>query len=241
MLYTKSFTTLFVSLLALSPAALGRPCPQVPDTTSTPAPAPTTTPEETGSAVTPAQILIAAPGSATCDATASCRTAEQAAPFINQAFDKYEFATPGEQAAILSLMAFESGDFKFDVNLFPGRPGQGTRNMMTFPFILEYALEFDAEGVAAIDPTLSNTSTPDEINAVPADTMNAIRALVLSDELSFGSAAWFLREKCTADIAEGLQAGTEEAYSRYMTVCIGTTDDPARFEGYTRALGAFDL
>jgi len=83
-------------------------------------------PAPTGLKVTPQIVLGAAPGSASCDGSSSCRTAEQAAPFIQAAFKKFGFKTPGEQAAILALMAFESGDFKFDVNVFPGRPGQGS-------------------------------------------------------------------------------------------------------------------
>jgi hypothetical protein len=49
---------------------------------------------------------------------AECRTAEQAAPFVNQAFRDFGLVTDGEKAALLSLMLFESGGFKFDINQF---------------------------------------------------------------------------------------------------------------------------
>lgn len=92
----------------------------------TASPIPQAGPAAAGAKATPQIIVAAAPGSAGCDGSASCRTADQAAPLIQAAFDKFNFNTPGEQAAIMALMAFETGDFKFDVNVFPGRPGQGS-------------------------------------------------------------------------------------------------------------------
>lgn len=104
-----------------------------PTTTSTTLAAATTSVGSTDFAgITASQILQAAPSTASCDDTPSCRTAAQAVPFINEGFEKYGFYTVGEQAALFSLMAFESGNFKYDVNVFPGRPGQGS--MYHIPF-----------------------------------------------------------------------------------------------------------
>ena len=55
----------------------------------------------------------------TCQASKfpeECRTAEQALPHINQAFNDFGIQTAGEKAAILSLMSFETGDFEFNIN-----------------------------------------------------------------------------------------------------------------------------
>jgi len=193
--------------------------------------------------ITPDIVLAAAPGTTSCNGSGSCRTAAQAAPFIQAAFGKFGFKTKGEQAAILALMAFESGDFKFDVNVFPGRPGQGTRNMMTFPFIYKYALESPevAGQVASIAPGLNPNMSFDQLNQTPPNVMNGIRALVLRDDLSFASAAWFLRTKCSPDIATGLATATAAAWSKYMTVCVGTSDAPERLTGYQKALHAYGL
>lgn len=114
---------------------------------------------------------------------------------------------------------------------------------MTFPFVAKYALETPevAGQVVSIAPGISANAPPDQLNQTPAETMNAVRALVLRDDLSFASAAWFLRTKCTPDIATGLASATTDAWGKYMTVCVGTTDVPERLEGYRRALRAYGL
>lgn len=81
-------------------------------------------------ALTEAQIIDIAPTSKTCDnppAEGECATAEQAAKFAAQSFDNYKVTSKAEQAAILSLMAFETDDFKYNKNHFPGVPGQGSK------------------------------------------------------------------------------------------------------------------
>jgi len=186
--------------------------------------------------ITAAQIKAIEPASVICDGTPSCRTADQAAPFLNDSFQKYGFKTVGEQAAIFSLMAFESYYFLYDVNL-SGTPGQGTRAMMMFNYVLPYALQTNATAVHQIQPSLTSSSTAD---AVPnSDDRNAIRATVLGDELSFGAGAWFLRTQCSPDVAQGLQAGTEDGFRGYMN-CVGTGDDnfSARLAIYTSTLNA---
>jgi len=191
--------------------------------------------------MTVAQILKAAPSTLACPSGATaCRNANQIATFINKSFAKFGFTTPGEQAALFSLMAFETGNFVFDVNQFPGRPGQGTRNMMQFNFILPYALQYNRAAVLAIRPDLKAQSTPAD---VPSDTeKNAIRATVLDDTLSFASAAWFLRTKCPADIAAGLKTASADAFNAYMgPSCVGAGQDPARLAGYQATLAAMEV
>lgn len=76
------------------------------------------------------QILAIAPNSQTCDnppAKGECATAKQAAKFTAQSFDTYQVTSKAEQAAVISLMAFESDDFKYNKNHFPGTPGQGSK------------------------------------------------------------------------------------------------------------------
>lgn len=77
-----------------------------------------------------AAIKAIMPSSDTCDgATApdDCRTAEQAAPFVSKSLEGF---SPGQKAGVLALMGLESVEFKYKHNVFPGRPGQGTANMM---------------------------------------------------------------------------------------------------------------
>ncbi|KAF7357879.1 hypothetical protein MVEN_00834100 [Mycena venus] len=171
-----------------------------------------------------------------------CRIAKQAAPFINQAFCDYNIVTTGEKAALLSLMLFESGGFEYNINHFPGTPGQGTRNEMTFPFIFQYAL--DTPSIAAQARALAGTNDVDDI---PADTRNAIRALVLPDRLSFASAMWFYKRSgdsktgCTATpgMVAGLQHATLAGWEQYITNCVFTTVTPERQAVYEKTLNIF--
>jgi len=80
--------------------------------------------------LTEAQLIQIAPQSKSCDnppAKGECATAKTAAEFTSQSFNTYKVTSKAEQAAILSLMAFESGDFKYNKNHFPGTPGQGSK------------------------------------------------------------------------------------------------------------------
>ena len=66
--------------------------------------------------ITVEQLLAIAPASAACDPAAQfadeCITAQDAVAPLNVAFAQYGVETVGEKAALLSLMLFESGDFK---------------------------------------------------------------------------------------------------------------------------------
>lgn len=88
--------------------------------------------------ITPDQILAISPKSSTCDnppAEGECATAEQAAPFISDSFATYGIDNVAEQVALISLMAFESGDFKYNRNHFPGVAGQGSTSPLPPLFI----------------------------------------------------------------------------------------------------------
>ncbi|KAJ7140497.1 hypothetical protein C8R43DRAFT_928463 [Mycena crocata] len=195
--------------------------------------------------ITPAELIqmgALADCSSATQFPSECRTAEQAAPFVNQAFRDFGIVTNGEKAALLSLMLFESGGFKFDINHSLNTPGQGTRNLMTFPFILEYAL--DTPSVAAQAQALAGGNAA---AAVPPDTQNAIRQLVLSDPLSFASAMWFYTQSgdaktgCTATpgMVDGLQLATIPGWEQYITNCVFTTVTPERQAIYTKTLNVF--
>jgi hypothetical protein len=92
----------------------------------------------TSGGLTADQLLTIAPTANTCDnapAAGECSTAEQAVPFITQSFTNYKVTSPAEQAALISLMAFETDDFKYKKNHYPGVPGQGS----TFCFRLDFS------------------------------------------------------------------------------------------------------
>jgi hypothetical protein len=92
-----------------------------------------------GVTITPQQILHVAPNTTTCadapaNAVGECATAIQAAPALSTAFTKYALTSKAEQAAVLGLIAFESGEFMYNRNHYPGVPGQGSTFHPFFPF-----------------------------------------------------------------------------------------------------------
>lgn len=169
--------------------------------------------------LTPSAIVAIAPDSASCfNATypAECANATDAAPWINEAFSTFSIDAFGTQAALLSLMLFETDSFKYKINHFPGVPGQGTRNMQSPAFNLKYA-----EWLAA-NATDSGISTS-QVEAADAEGPEQVLALVNDNRWGFASAAWFLATQCDEKFRGGLAAQTEDGWNSYLTDCIGTT------------------
>jgi hypothetical protein len=169
--------------------------------------------------LTPAMLIAMAPLTASCTAAfAQCADATRAAPAISKSFEKYGFKTPGEQAALIAIMLFESDNFKYNQPI-AAVAGKGTRNMQSEAFNKKYAA--DLKG-----------------GAVTGDLMSVVNA---SDDTSFGSAAWFLKTQCDASIAKGLQSGSMAGWDTYLTQCIGTTHAPARDVSWTAAKKALGV
>lgn len=179
-------------------------------------------------AVSDGQILSIAPTSSTCAGAPKlneCRTADQAAAVISSLFNTYGITSPGEMAALVSLMAFESGEFKYNVNYYPGNPGQGTRNMQSATFNLQYAQSI---------PALSSS-----LQAVVGNS-NAVRDLLTAnDVLDFGSAVWFLLTICTEATRAALQSQGLAGWQSYTSNCIGTAPTADREAYWQRAAQAF--
>lgn len=210
-----------------------------------PGPAPSGTPESPATpnppsgkpiVLTEKQVLAVAPSSNTCSGAQfpdECATASDAVANINKAFAKHGITTPGEAASLLSIMAFESGDFKFNINHFPGRPGQGTKAMLMVNFIVTYAQTFGSTDNIA--PGLSESN----IDSQSDDVKNKVRAVVLDNERSFGAAAWFYNTKCSDEVKKGLRkAASTEAWEAYITQCVGTTVTDDRKAGFIKAAAA---
>ena len=172
-------------------------------------------------------ITAIAPTSSTCEgapAVGECVTAADAVLPMVAAFNKYKIATPGEQAALIAYMAYESGDFKFNRNKFPapGRPGQGTRSMMMPEFVAEYA--------ATLDPKIEN-----------ADPAARLDAVLKAPGGEWGAAMWFYNNKCSADVKTGVKSGSAVGWHKYLTECVGTSAVMARDEYWTRAKTALGM
>lgn len=185
------------------------------------------------------QLLEIATTSNTCSGApfpSECATASQAAPYLISAMSTYSVTSLPEIAALLSLIAYETGDFKYAINHYPapGRPGQGTRNMQMANYNLLYA-----KSIPALEGQLATITTASSTDGLSDDQLNAIRALVLSDQYAWGSAAWFLTTQC-ASARPALQAGGQAGYEAYLS-CVGTTATSDRLAYWTRANTAFGI
>jgi hypothetical protein len=185
------------------------------------------------------QLLLIAPTSNTCTGApfpSECATASQAAPYLITAMSTYSITSAPEIAALLSLIAYETGDFKYAINHYPapGRPGQGTRNMQMANYNLLYA-----KSISALSDDLGKITTASSTDGLSDDELNAIRALVLPDEYAWGSAAWFLTTQC-ASARPALQAGGQAGYEAYLS-CVGTSATSDRLVYWTAANSALGI
>ncbi|KAK6002542.1 hypothetical protein QM012_001292 [Aureobasidium pullulans] len=165
--------------------------------------------------LTSTDITNIASSSASCTEApypAECATATDATPWINLAFRCFGVHAFGTQAALLSLMLYESGSFKYNINQYPGVPGQGTRNMQSPGFNLKYAQWL------AVNMTDSGISIQ-QVQKAEEEGPVEVLALVNGDRWSFASAAWFLTTQCDEEISQGLAASTEEGWEAYLTQC----------------------
>jgi len=125
-------------------------------------------------------------------------------------------------------MLFESGDFKYKINHFPGVAGQGTRNMQSPAFNSKYADWIVANGQ---DDSITQGSV-----AAVANDPAALLDLINTHEWSFASAAWFVSTQCDGQI-QALGDGSQASFEAYLTGCVGTTVTEDRIVGWEKVIG----
>lgn len=178
------------------------------------------------STISASDIQKIAPSTSSCanppaGAAGECRTAAQAAPYIAISFTNFGISDFNTQAALLSLMLYESGAFKYAINHYPGVPGQGTRNMQSPEYNIKYA-----EWLATVCKNCGITEAQAE--KAKAKGPKAVLELVNTDEWGFGSAAWFFSTQCDESVKQGLKAGTESGWEEYLSGCVGTSTTEER-------------
>ncbi|KAL4793509.1 hypothetical protein BDV19DRAFT_366572 [Aspergillus venezuelensis] len=221
---------LYSALLPFLPLLVSAvPC-ATPSGSASPTPSPSGTP---GAGLTPAQIQLIAPLSVDCKNITQfedeCATAEQAAPALTQAFANYGVTNKAEQAAVLGLIAFESGEFRYSRNHYPepGNPGQGTRNMQSPTFNQEYGASF---------PEIA-----DRI-AEAGDDLTTMLDIILEDPVrDFGSGAWFLVNHCPEQYRTPLQTGSEEGWRGFIENCVETAANVERLSYWVTAKDALGI
>lgn len=182
-----------------------------------------------GTALTVEQLTAIAPATASCDGAdqpEECADAKRAVAAINKSFETYKITSKGERAAIVAYMLFESVNFKYNRNHFPGRPGQGTRMMAMPPYVEKYAIHLVGQDAVSKAQAPGGNESLDAVLLLAND----------SDEKSFGSAGWFVSTECTPEIRAGLASETETGWHDFLTECVETTLDPLRDEPWTKAL-----
>ncbi|KAJ5972777.1 uncharacterized protein N7479_002695 [Penicillium vulpinum] len=216
-------------------------------------------------ALTESQLLAIAPTSKSCTkapAKGECATAKQAAKFISKSFDKYKVTSQAEQAAIISLMAFESEDFKYNKNHFPGVAGQGSTYRIfpspnSFPCNIEIPCNnthfpyMHADHVTPArnmqSPSFNKkyaSSLPeikDKLPGVsnsPGDLLDLLRSDAATD---FGSGAWFLTTQCSKSVRNALAHGSETGWQRFISDCVGTSVTDERRDYWERAIEAIGV
>ncbi len=143
-------------------------------------------------------------------------------------------------SAILALMAFETAEFKYNRNHFPGRPGQGTRNMQMGGYNVLYALSIpELQAKVKEIAGVQGEATLEIANGLGEDVLDKVLELVLEDKYSWGSALWFYLTYC-GDARDAVKTGSEAGFEAYMQ-CVGVTADAERTAYHTRALSAFGL
>ena len=182
--------------------------------------------------ISAAQVLAVAPTSGSCEgapAAGQCRTAEQAAPMILNSFRAYGIISPNEMAAILSTIAFESGDFKYD-RPTNGEAGKGTRNMQSAAFNMKFATSIPGLG-EKLSPVMTGPQGPSDPNSI-------LELLTADDAYSFGSASWFESTQCGPTIRSGLAGGSLAGWQAYVTGCLHATPSTDRQAYWQRAVNA---
>jgi hypothetical protein len=162
-----------------------------------------------------------------------CATASVAAPNIGQSFSLFNIDSFGAQAALVAIILFESGDFRYKINHYPGVAGQGTRNMQSPAFNAKYADWIVANG--------QDTSITQESVADVANDPGTLLDLINTGNWDFASAAWFLTTQCDASQVQALGDGSQESFESYLTQCVGTTVTDDRIAGWEKviALGSW--
>lgn len=179
-----------------------------------------------------AQLLHIMPSASSCSSGApsagpnECATATQAIGPLIASFQRYNISSAGEQAAIIAWIALESAELKYNVNHFPGNPGQGTRVMLMPPFIAKY--------VASM-PQMAGEA------AQAGNDPVKMLGLVLDDGHSFGAGAWFVSSQCTPEVRRRLAEGTEEGWSMWISGCVGTTVTDQRKQYWVKAKEALNV
>ncbi|KAJ2850643.1 hypothetical protein IWW36_001754 [Coemansia brasiliensis] len=139
---------------------------------------------------------------------------------INKAIRKYKVASRGEIVATLAWMLYESDNWKYNINHFPGNIGQGTRTMMSWNYVSQYAKQLHPnEYEQAVG------SSGDDVSSANNSTKTAVIDLVLNNDDSFGAGFWYLTTQAPSfhNNPSKLRDGNMQDFQEYVQSGIVTS------------------
>ncbi|KAJ1643449.1 hypothetical protein J3B02_003145 [Coemansia erecta] len=189
------------------------------------------------SAITLEQLNKAVSSRASDSSCASVSTPSECAPnsravmAINHAIAKYGVTSTGEIAALIALMAYESADWQYNINHYPGRPGQGTKAMLMYDFIEKYAQQVHQSEATRVLISGGNSDS----------AKNSVRELVLNDDDSFGAVFWYLVTQAPAfhNNPAKLRAGNADDFKEYVVNGVNAGWDDKRMSIWNQVNSAF--
>lgn len=99
---------------------------------------------------------------------------------------------------------------------------------MNFPFVLQYALNLTETHDRAV--AIVGANSTDGADTMADVVKNEVLKLVLLDDLSFATGAWYYKsqENCALNgtLAEGLKGESKGGWEEYMEFCVGVAPAP---------------
>ncbi|KAJ2826366.1 hypothetical protein IWW50_002393 [Coemansia erecta] len=130
-------------------------------------------------------------------------------------------------------MLYESGNWTYNINHFPGNIGQGTRTMMSWTNVSKYAQSIHADAYTAAIGSV-------DVSAADNTTKTKVINLVLNNEDSFGAGFWYLKTQAPSyhNNPTALRDGSVEDFQAYVEQGIGTTWNAEREDIWTKVNSA---
>ncbi|KAJ2780653.1 hypothetical protein GGI15_003465 [Coemansia interrupta] len=161
-----------------------------------------------------------------------CSTNADAVDPINNAIAKYGITNRGEIVAVVANMLFESGAWSENINSENTEGGQGTRCMMMWNYVSQYAQELHPD---EYEQLMGGSS--DNADSASASVRTKVMDLVLDPDDTFGSGFWYLVTVATTyhNSDSKLRDGNVDDFKDYVENGIETGYSKEREQWWTAA------
>ncbi|KAJ1722226.1 hypothetical protein LPJ53_003325 [Coemansia erecta] len=161
-----------------------------------------------------------------------CSTNADAVDPINNAIAKYGMTRRGEIVAVVANMLFESGAWSENINSGNSEGGQGTRCMMMWNYVSQYAQELHPDEYEQLMGSSSG-----DADSASASVRTKVMDLVLDPDDTFGSGFWYLVTVATTyhNSDSKLRDGNVDDFKDYVENGIETEYTDEREQWWTAA------